>query len=85
MKNLKEEIVNNDEIINIVNEIKILIKEDRYTNHSIKEFKKRLSRKIMILEETLIIYQGAIDVKILKTDFSDKKWKHLTKKISKFL
>ena len=45
LKDLKEEIVDNDEILNIVNEIKLLVKEEKYRNVSIKDLKKRLSRR----------------------------------------
>ena len=44
LKNLKEQIFDNDEILKIVNEIKIIFKEDRYNNDSTKDTKKRLSR-----------------------------------------
>ena len=40
LKDLKEENVDNDEIINIVNEIKNSIKEDRSNKDSIKDLKK---------------------------------------------
>ena len=36
MKNFEEDIVVNDEILNVVNEIKLIIKKDRYNNDSIK-------------------------------------------------
>ena len=70
LKNLKEEIVDNDEILNIVNEI---IKNDK----SIKDLKKEIKK----LEEALIDYMGENDLKILKTKFPDK-WKFLTKKLA---
>ena len=46
MKDFEEDIVDNDEILNIVKEIKILIKEDRYTNDPIKDLKKDYPDKI---------------------------------------
>ena len=45
LKNLTEEVVNNDEKLNIVIEIEILIKENRYNNDSIKDLKRRFSRR----------------------------------------
>ena len=38
LKHLKEEIVDNNEMLNIVKEINIVIKEDRYNDDSIKYF-----------------------------------------------
>ena len=40
MKKLKEEIFDDDEIIKTVNEIKVLTKEDKYRNDSIKDLRK---------------------------------------------
>ena len=51
MKNLKEEIVDNDEILNIVNEI---IEVDE----TIKDLNKDYPDKIKKLEETLLDYIG---------------------------
>ena len=70
LKNLKEEIVDNDEILNIVNEI---IENDK----TIKDLKEEIKK----LEEALLDYMGENDLKILKTEFSDK-WKFLTKKLA---
>ena len=81
MKDLKEESVHNDEILIIVNEIKIIIKEDRYNNESIKDVKKDYPEKIKNLEEALLNYMGENDLKILKKEFPDK-WKQLTKKLA---
>ena len=81
MKDFEEEIVDNDEILNIVNEIKILIKEDKYKNASIKDLKKDFPDKIVELEETLPDYMGENDLKISKTGFPDE-WKLLTKKLA---
>ena len=81
LKDLEKEIVDNDEILNIVNEIKIVIKEDRYNNDSIIDSKKECTNEIEKLEEVLNEYMGENDLKILKTEFPDK-WKHLTKKLA---
>ena len=42
LKNLKEEIVHNDEILNFVNESRITIEENRYNNDSIEDLKKMI-------------------------------------------
>ena len=76
-----EEIVGNDEILNIVNEIKRLITENKYKNDSIKDIKKDYPDNINDLEEALLDYMGENNVKILKTGFPDK-WRYLTKKIA---
>ena len=81
MKDLKEEIVDNDEILNIVNKLKISIKEDRYENDSIKDFKKDYPDKIIELDEALLFYMGENDPKKLKTGFPDK-WKFSTKRLA---
>ena len=74
LKNLKKEIVDNDEILNIIDEI---IEEDR----TIKDLKKDYPEEIKNLEEALLDYMGENDLKILKTGFPDK-WKFLTKKLA---
>ena len=74
LKNLKEEIVDNDEILNINNEI---IEDDK----TIKDLNKDYPDKIKNLEEALLIYMGENDLKILKTRFPDKR-KCLTKKLA---
>ena len=74
LRNLKEEIIDNDEILNIINEII----ED---NKTIKDLKKDYPEKIENLEEALLNYMGENDLKILKTGFPDK-WKYLTKKLA---
>ena len=79
MKDFKEKIVDNVELLNIVNEKKTIMKEDRYNNDSIKALWKGYPEKNEKLEETFIIYMGENDLKILKTEFRDKKWKYLTK------
>ena len=74
LKNLKEEIVDNDEILNIINEI---IEDDK----TIKDWKKYYPEEIKNLEEALLDYMGENDLKILKTGFPDK-WKFLSKKLA---
>ena len=74
MKNLKKEIVNNDEILNIVNEI---IEEDK----TIKDLKRDYPDIFNELEEALLNYLGEKDHKILKAGFPDK-LKFLTKKLA---
>ena len=71
LKNLKEEIVDNDEILNSINKIG---EEDR----TIKDLKKYYPDKISDLEEALLNYMGENDPKTLKTGFPDK-WKYLSK------
>ena len=70
LKDLKKEIVDNDEIINIVDEIV----EDK----TIKNLKKDYPDKVEKLEEVFLDYMGENDRKNLKSEFPDK-WKHLTK------
>ena len=74
MKNLKEEIVDNDEILNIINAI---IEDDK----TIKDLEKDYPNEIKNLEEALLDYMGENDLKILKVGFPDK-WKFLTKKLA---
>ena len=74
LKNLKEEIVDNDEILNIINEI---IEDDK----TIKDLKKDYPKEIKKLEEALLDYIGENDLKILKSGFPYK-WKYLTKKLA---
>ena len=74
LKNLKEEIVDNDEILNIIDEI---IGEDR----TIEDLKKDYPEEIKNLEEALLDYMGENDLKFLKTGFPNK-WKYLTKKLA---
>ena len=71
MKDLKEEIVNNDEILNIVNEIVEEVK-------TIKDFKKDYPDEIRNLEEASLDYMGENILKFLKMEFPDK-WKYFTK------
>ena len=85
LENLKKEVVDNDEILNIVNkieenypeEIENLEEDDR----TIKNLKKYYPEEIENLEEALLDYIGENDLKILKTGFPDK-WKYLTKKLA---
>ena len=74
LKNLKKEIVDNDEILDIVNKI---VEDDR----TIKDLKKDYPDEINELEEALLNYMGENDLKIFKTGFPDK-WKYLTKKLA---
>ena len=79
---MKEEIVDNDEIIDSVNEKKILFDGDRYIKDSIKDLKKDYPDEIEKLEETLHIYIEENDLKLIKTEFSDNRWIYLTKKLA---
>ena len=74
LKNLRKEIIDNTEILNIVNEI---VKDDE----TIKDLKKDYPDKIKNLEEAFFNYIGGNDLEILETGFPDK-WKHLTKKLA---
>ena len=65
LKNLKEEIVDNDEILDIVNKI---VEDDK----TIKDLKKDYPEEIKNLEESLLNYMGENDLKILRTGFPDK-------------
>ena len=70
MKDFKEEIVDNVEILNIVDDIKILIEKDRYNNDSIKDLKKDYPDQIEKLEEALLNYIGENDLKNFENRFS---------------
>ena len=74
LKNLKKEIVDNDEILNIVNE---KVEDDRTFN----DLKTDYPEEIKNLEEALLDYMGENDLKILKTGFLDKR-KYLTEKLA---
>ena len=74
LKTLKEEIVDNDEILDIVNEIE---KEDG----TIKDLEKDYPEQFIELEEALLHYMGENDLKLLKTEFPDK-WNYLTKELA---
>ena len=81
MKNSEEEIVDN-EILKIVNEVKILVKEGKFKNDCFKDLKKIYADKFFKIEEASLNYMGEKDPKILKTEFTDKKWKYLTKTLA---
>ena len=70
---MREEFVDNDEKLKMVNEI---VERDKI----IKDLKKDYPHKIKILEEALLTYKGENDLKILKTGFPDK-LENLTKKL----
>ena len=55
---MEEEIDDNEEIFNIVIEIKILLKEEKYKNDSIKVLRKVFPEEILKLGETLLNYIG---------------------------
>ena len=74
MKSFIEKIVEKDEILNIVNEIKIIIREIRYNIDSIKDFKKDYPDKFIKSEEAVIKYIAENDPKILKTEIPDNKY-----------
>ena len=75
LKSLKNEIVDNDEILNIVIE---KLEGDK----TIKDLTKDYPDNIKNLEEALLNYMGEIDLKLLKTGFPDK-WKNSTKIFAK--
>ena len=54
MKDFEEEIVDNEEILNIVDEIKKLFEEDKYKIDSIKDLKKDYPDENENLEEALL-------------------------------
>ena len=64
MKKLKEQIVDDDEILDNVDGIK--------ENKTDKNLKKGYSYKIKKLEDALLIYICENDLKILKTEFPEK-------------
>ena len=67
MKDFEEEFIDYYEILNVLNEIKRTIKENRYINDSNKDLKKDYPDKIEKLEEKLLDYMGENDLKTLKT------------------
>ena len=71
---LKKEIIDNDEILNIINEI---LEDDK----NIKDLKKYYPNENKNLEEALLNYMGENDLRILKRRFPDK-WNYLTKKLA---
>ena len=81
LKKLKKEIVDDDEMLNIVNKIKIVTKEDKYSNDSIEYLKKDFPDEIKKLEEASNSYISESDLKFLKTEFTDE-WKYLNRKLA---
>ena len=81
LKELEEELVDTDEVLNIVNEIKLLIKEARYNNDFIRDLKKDYPDKSKNVEEALLNYICENDHRFLKIEFPDK-LKYLTKKLA---
>ena len=81
LEDFEKEVVDNDEILNIVDEIKRLITENKYENDSIKDLKKDYLDKIKELEEALLEYMGENDLRKSKTGFPDKR-RYLTKKLA---
>ena len=82
---LKEEIINNDKILNIINKIEKNYTEDNLNleedDITIENLKKYYPEELKNLEEKLLEYIGENDLKILKRGFPDK-WKFLTKKLA---
>ena len=81
LKDLKDEIFDNDEILDIVKKIEketLNLEED---DRTIKNLKKYYPKEIENLEQLLLDYIGENDFKILKIGFPDK-WKYLTKKLA---
>ena len=82
LKDLKDEIFDNDEILDIVKKIEketLNLEED--DDMTIKNLKKYYPKEIENLEQLLLNYMGENDLKILKRGFPDK-WKYLTKKLA---
>ena len=63
---MKKEVIGDDKILNIIIELETLIDKTK-RNQSISTLKKKYPDKITELEETLLIYMGELDLKILKT------------------
>ena len=78
LKHFEEETVDNDEVLSIVEELNLMIQEDRYKNDSIEDLKKNISEELSKLGEALLNYVSENHLKFLKTKFPDK-WKDLTK------
>ena len=81
LKDLERETVEKDEILNTINEVKTLMKEDNYKNDSVKDLKKDYPDKLKNLEETFFNYIVENDLKLLKTEVPDK-WIFLTEKLA---
>ena len=75
MKNLKEEVVDTDEKLNIVD-------ERGEKDKTSEDLKKDYPDNIESLEEASLVYIGEKDPITLKTEYPDTNWKHLTKKVS---
>ena len=73
LRNLKKEIVDNDEILIIVNETR---EDDRTTDYLMKDSPDKIEK----LGDAVPNYMGENDLKILKPEVPDK-WKNLTKKL----
>ena len=84
LKNLKKEIIDNYEIMNIVIKIEGNYSEEienlQEDERTIKNLKKYYPEEIENLEEALLNFRGEKDPKTFKTEFSDV-WKYLTKKL----
>ena len=65
MRNLNEEIVDSDEILNIVNKI-------GEKNETIKDLGKDYAEEKTEIEEALLNYMGENDLKLLNSEFTDK-------------
>ena len=74
LKSLKEEIVDNDEILDIVNKT---VEDDRTIEDLIKEYPKEIKN----VDEALLNYMGENNPKILKTGLPDE-WNNLTEKLA---
>ena len=74
MKDLKEESVDFDQTLNIVNEKG---EEDR----TIKDITKDYQDKIEQIEEAFLNYLGEIELEILNAEFPDNKWKYSIKNV----
>ena len=85
MKDFKDEIFDDDEILDIVSKIEKNYSEEilnlEEDDRTIKNLKKIYPEETENLEEALLNYMGENDLKILKTGFPDK-WKILTKKLA---
>ena len=82
MNDLKEENIDFDEILNIVNGIKKFSKRTSIKMIVLKIKKKDYPDKIEKLEEAILNYMGENDLKNLKTVLPDNNWKYLNKKLA---
>ena len=88
LKDFKDEIFDNNEILNIVSKIEknyteeiLNLEED---DRTIKNLKKYYPEEIENLEEALLNYMGENDLKIFKRGFPDK-WNYLIKKLAIYM